>query len=214
MSRADHVAAFLAAVDLTWELASTAPVRDAWSQESSCSGMTVGGLTHHLLNQAGNTARGLQADPRPDEPIPLLAHYESAAWVRADLDDEVNVGIREGDNERALAGPDAVLAAAREDIDALPDLLTRPRDPDTIFIPWQGWALTTEDFLTTRMMEMVVHGDDLASSVGLEAPTYPEGVITPVLGLLTGVAVRRHGQAAVVRALSRPQRAPEVVSAF
>jgi hypothetical protein len=39
-------------------------------------------------------------------------------------------------------------------------------------------------------------------------------VLAPVLGLLTGVAVRRHGQAPVVRALSRPQRAPESVSAF
>ena len=214
MSRADHVAAFLAAVDLTWELAITPQVRDAWAQESSCAGMTVGGLTHHLLNQAGHTAKGLAADPRPDRPIPLLAHYESAAWVRADPDDEVNVGIREADNEQALAGPEAVLADARKGIDGLPDLLTRPRDPDTIYIPWQGWALRTEDFLTTRMMEMVVHGDDLASSVGLDTPTYPEGVIAPVLGLLTGVAVRRHGQAAVVRALSRPQRAPAVVSAF
>lgn len=214
MSRADHVAAFLAAVDLTWELASTPQVRDAWTQESSCAGMTVGGLTHHLLNQAGHTARGLSAEPRPDEPIALLDHYESAAWVRAEPDDEVNVGIRDADNEQAQAGPDAVLAAAREGIDALPDLLTRPRDPDTIYIPWQGWTLGTEDFLTTRMMEMVVHGDDLASSVGLDTPTYPDGVMVPVLGLLTGVAARRHGQAAVVRALSRPQRAPAVVSAF
>jgi uncharacterized protein YrrD len=32
--------------------------------------------------------------------------------------------------------------------------------------------------------------------------------------LLTRVAVRRHGQAALVRALSRPQRAPDSVSAF
>jgi hypothetical protein len=32
--------------------------------------------------------------------------------------------------------------------------------------------------------------------------------------LLTRIAVRRHGQAAVVRALSRPQRAPTSVSAF
>jgi hypothetical protein len=214
MSRADHVAAFLSAVDLTWELATTPQVRDAWGEESSCAGMTVGGLTHHLLNQAVNTAKGLGAEPGPEEPIPLLEHYERAAWVQASPEDEVNVGIREGDNEGALAGPDAVLSAARAAVDALPDLLTRPRDPDTVFIPWQGWALSTEDWLTTRMMEMVVHGDDLASSVGLDTPTYPEGVIAPVLGLLSGVAVRRHGQAAVVRALSRPQRAPEVVSAF
>ena len=62
--------------------------------------------------------------------------------------------------------------------------------------------------------EMVVHGDDLASSVGLPTPEYPEAAIEPVLALLTGVAARRHGQTAVVRALSRPQRAPASISAF
>ena len=61
---------------------------------------------------------------------------------------------------------------------------------------------------------MVVHGDDLAASVGVDTPTYPDDVVGPVLALLTGVAVRRHGQTAVVRGLSRPQRAPGTISAF
>jgi len=59
-----------------------------------------------------------------------------------------------------------------------------------------------------------VHSDDLAASVDLPTPDFPDDAIAPVLGLLTGVAVRRHGQAALVRALSRPQRAPDSVSAF
>jgi mycothiol maleylpyruvate isomerase-like protein len=214
VSRRDHAAAFLAAVDLSWELASAPEVRDAWALESACAGMTVGGLTHHLLNQATNTARGLEAAPGDVAPIRLLEHYSRAAWVRSAPDDEVNVAIRDGDNERALLGPGMVLAKARESIDALPGLLAAPRDPDVIFIPWQGWALTTTDFLTTRMMELVVHGDDLAASVDLATTTYPDDVIEPVLGLLTGVAVQRLGQTAVVRGLSRPQRAPRSISAF
>jgi hypothetical protein len=93
-------------------------------------------------------------------------------------------------------------------------VLAEPRDPDVVFISWQGWALPTDDYLTTRMMEMVVHGDDLAASVGVDTPTYPDDVARPVLDLLTGVAVRRHGLTDVVRALSRPQRAPRSISAF
>ena len=214
-----HVSAFLAAVDASWGLASSPQVREAWGEGSSCEGMTVGGLTVHLLNQAGNTVRLVRSHLEGDQPaavevIPLLEHYTRAAWVEAAPDDEVNVAIRDTDNERALVGPDAVLTQARELIDQLPALLATPRDPDTVFIPWQGWALATDDFLTTRMMEMVVHGDDLASSVGLETPTYPDDVLEPVLALLTGVAARRHGQTAVVRALSRPQRAPSTISAF
>nr|WP_238338165.1 maleylpyruvate isomerase N-terminal domain-containing protein [Pedococcus badiiscoriae] len=204
----------MSAVDLSLALASRPQVREAWERESACAGMTVGGLTHHLLSQVGNTVRGLRAAPDGPPPIALLEHYDRAAWVEAGPDDEVNKSIRDRDNDSAQVGPDVVLELAGEWADDVAVLVEAPRDPDTIFIPWQGWSLTTEDFLTTRMMEMVVHGDDLAASVGLETPTYPAGVLTPVLGLLTGVAVRRHGQTAVVRGLSRPQRAPASISAF
>jgi hypothetical protein len=218
VSRSEHAAAFLSAVDLTLELAARREVREAWGQESACAGMTVGGLTHHLLKQAGNTVMGLRAAPdaAPDGApvIALQEHYARAAWVEAGPDDEANVSIREGDNEAAGVGPDVVLELGREWAAELPGLLGAARQPDTIYIPWQGWSLSTEDFLTTRMMEMVVHGDDLAASVGVDTPTYPRAVIGPVLELLTGVAVNRHGQTAVVRGLSRPQRAPGSISAF
>jgi len=214
VSRSEHAAAFLSAVDLTLDLAARREVRDAWGHESACAGMTVGGLTHHLLKQAGNTMLGLRAAPHAEPPIALQEHYARAAWVEATPDDEVNVSIREGDNEAAQVGPDVVLELGREWAHELPTLVDAARTPDTIFIPWQGWSLTTEDFLTTRMMEMVVHGDDLAASIGIDTPTYPDGVVRPVLDLLTGVAMRRHGQAAVVRGLSRPQRAPGSISAF
>lgn len=218
MSRSEHVAAFLSAVDVSLGLAARPEVRDAWGSESACAGMTVGGLTHHLLRQAGNTVLGLQADPGQtpaDTPvIALQEHYARAAWVQAGPDDEANVSIRNSDNEAAGVGPEVVLEVGREWATELPALLASPRSPDTFFIRWQGWSLTTEDFLTTRMMEMVVHGDDLAASVGVDTPTYPDAVVRPVLDLLTGVAVRRHGQTAVVRGLSRPQRAPGSISAF
>ena len=214
MTRSEHVTAFLSAVDLSVELAARPQVRASWERESACAGMTVGGLTHHLLMQAGHTLRGLQAAPDAAPPIPLQEHYVRAAWVEAAPEDDVNVSIREGDNEAAHVGPDVVLERAHEWAAALPELFAAPRDPDTVFIPWQGWSLSTEDFLTTRMMELAVHGDDLAASVGVDTPTYPAAVVEAVVGLLTGVAVRRHGQTAVIRGLSRPQRAPASISAF
>ena len=101
-----------------------------------------------------------------------------------------------------------------EQLGRLPDVLAAVGPDRAVLIPWQGWSLTVHDWLVTRKMEIVVHSDDLAASIGVPTPEFPEDVLAPVLGLLTGVAVRRHGQAAVVRALSRPQRAPASVSAF
>jgi hypothetical protein len=96
----------------------------------------------------------------------------------------------------------------------LPALLDATAPDRPVLIPWQGWSLTRDDFLVTRMMEITVHSDDLAASVGVTAPTLPDEVLGPVLAVLTRLAVRRHGQSAVVAALSRAERAPARINAF
>lgn len=204
--------AFLEAARISADLARRPEVAAHWAEESACAGMTVGGLAHHLVSQLTNTVRLLAAEPRDDAPIPLLEHYERAAWVTADLDDDVNVRIREGADQDASGGPDALPPLVDDALADLPDVLAR--SADAVWIPWQGWSLSTADYLTTRMMEMVVHSDDLAASVDVPTPEFSEAVLAPVLTLLTGVAARRHGQVALVRTLSRPQRAPDSVSAF
>jgi len=86
--------------------------------------------------------------------------------------------------------------------------------PDSVLIPWQGWALSVTDFVLTRTMEVLVHSDDLASSIGVTTPRFPDESAYAVLGLLASVAADRHAHAPVLRALSRPQRAGGPVSAF
>jgi hypothetical protein len=176
--------------------------------------MSVGGLACHLASQATNTVRLVGAPASDQAPIPLLEHYARAVWVRSGLDEEVNVGIREGSDAEAAAGPEALAALVDEQLALLPGVLDAADPGASVLIPWQGWSLTVHDWLVTRQMEIVVHSDDLAASVGLPTPEFPESVVTPVLALLTAIATRRHGQAALVRALSRPQRAPASVSAF
>ena len=87
-------------------------------------------------------------------------------------------------------------------------------DGQTVFMPQTGWALSLGDFLTTRMLELVVHMDDLTTSVGLPATELPDGAFDPVLVLLARLAARRHGQAALLRALTRTERAPAAVNAI
>lgn len=212
MDRIDRIA-FVAACRTAFDLASRPEVADAWTSESSCKGMTVGGLAQHLLAQPERVVQLLSAAPEGD-PIPAIEHYRRAAWVQSDPEAEVNVEIRTSADDAATAGHDAVLTHTREVLDALPDVLSAHRSPDVVHVPWQGWTLTADDFLLTRSLELVVHSDDLASSVGLPTPPMPERVVGPVLALLTSLAVERHGQAALVRTLSRPQRAPGIVSAF
>lgn len=207
-------AAFVNACHTAFSLASHGTVAKAWNNESACAGMTVGGLAHHLLGQASSVVRALDTPPTTEPPIALLDHYARADWVRAGHDDEANRSIRVAADEFATDGHATVLAQAARALAHLPEVLGTPRSPDYVHIPWQGWSLTTDDFLVTRSMEIVVHSDDLAVSVGLPLPEFPDNTVEHVVHLLAGVALRRHGQEAVIRGLSRPQRAPNSISAF
>jgi hypothetical protein len=92
-------------------------------------------------------------------------------------------------------------------------LLSAGTARDVILIPWQGWSLRRDDFLLTRMLEIVVHADDLAISLDIPTPEFPAEVFTPVRDLLMSLAVKRHGQSAVISALTRSDRT-QVISAF
>ena len=83
-----------------------------------------------------------------------------------------------------------------------------------MYLPQTGWALSLGDFLVTRMLELAVHQDDLAVSVGLATPDLPDPAFDPVLVLLARLAARRHGQAALLRALARAERAPAAINAI
>ncbi len=200
------------------DLISDPEVARRWGDESACAGMTVGGLANHLAGQAANVVRLVAAPPHDAAPSPVLEHYRRAAWVHTGLDDEANVDVRTSADAYAATGAADLETRVQGDLDALTGVLAPvldgTRTPDSVLIPWQGWSLTAADFVLTRTMEAIVHSDDLAASIGVDTPGFPPEAADAVLGLLASVAAERHGQAAVLRALSRPQRSTGPVSAF
>ncbi|HKT01947.1 MAG TPA: maleylpyruvate isomerase N-terminal domain-containing protein [Rugosimonospora sp.] len=151
----------------------------------------------------------------PDEPpLRLSDHYARVAWLGADVDGEANTGIREGSEREASSGAAVLVAQVREVVAQLRQRLPAEPADRVVRLPWTGWSLSLDDLLVTRMMEIAVHADDLAVSVGVDPPPLPEAVLEPVLDLLCRLSVRRHGPTAVLRALSRAERAPATISAF
>lgn len=210
----DLRAAFLEAAASAASLIGDDLVAHRWDQPSALPAWSVGGLAAHLAGQVFSTADIVEAPRTDQDPIPLVEHYARAAWVGAELDDDVSEGIRAGGDRIAAHGQSEVLArllTARERVVAGFAAATAGL---VILVPWQGWALTLDDYLVTRMMEIAVHSDDLAASVGIQAPPLPADVLDPVLALLTTLALRRHGQSAVLAALSRTERAPTSIAAF
>jgi uncharacterized protein (TIGR03083 family) len=186
----------------------------AWSSPSALPKFSVGGLAGHTAYQV-LSARQALTDPVPDLPtITLLEHYGRVQWIDAGLDDEINVRIRDGGDELAAEGPEALAArvgAAVEQLTA--ELPSAPDRPVRVPI-WGPWTMTVDDLLITRMMELAVHSDDLAVSVGIATPALPQSAVDTVVDLLSRLAVRRHGPTAVLRALSRAERAPATITAF
>ena len=84
-------------------------------------------------------------------------------------DDPVN--DRSTDDAEAALGLAALVARAAGASAAVADLFGAAGARGVVPIPWQRWSLRREDFMLTRMLEVVVHADDLA--VGLGVPTPP-----------------------------------------
>jgi hypothetical protein len=186
----------------------------AWDRPSALAEFSVRGLAGHLAYQVFAVREAL-ADPPPEqETVALLEHYRRVSWIGAPLDDDFNAGIRRGGEAIAAGGAAALADAYDEAVRALAgDLAGEPDRPVRMRL-WGPWSLSLDDLLTTRMMELAVHGDDLAVSVGVPTPELPPGAIEAVVDLLSRLALRRHGQAAVLRALSRAERAPASIAAL
>lgn len=203
---------FLKAAEIACGLACDPVVAAHWADESACAGMTVGGLAHHLTDQVRTIVAFVGAPPSDDGLVDLPAFYRLASWVWSAADDPGHVELREGANGDASVGPAAFAERVATDLDALRAVLAdvERRTPDAVFVPWEGVALSTGDWLLSREVELVVHADDLAVSVGLPTPHFPAEVVADVLAAMTALSVERHGANAVVRAIARPQRAGSV----
>jgi hypothetical protein len=150
----------------------------------------------------------------------LRALTDASGYLAAVLGEEDPVssdlhrGVRLRGAETAADGPSALAAAVRDTVARLGGRL----DEATLGRPLRvldGVTLTVADYLRTRLVELVVHLDDLAVSVERSfADTLPDEAFAEVANVLARVAVHRHGGLATVRSLARRERHPEAVRAL
>ncbi|GAA2879081.1 hypothetical protein Acy02nite_77380 [Actinoplanes cyaneus] len=186
-------------------------VAECWAAPSALPRMRVGALTAHLVFQITQVPPVLDA-PVENDRVALPEHFARSTWIDADLDSEVHTYIRRVSEQEATAGAPALSESA---VIALAELRRRlPAEPPerVIQLPFGPWALTLDDYLTTRLLELVVHTDDLATSLGVTTPEFPPSCFDAVTAVLCHLAARRHGRPALLRALSRAERAPATIA--
>ena len=205
---------YLAVAGVAAELLAHPAVADCWDKPSALAGYTVSGLAGHLAGQVNVVAKVLDG-PVPDtEPITALEHLSQARWLDAEQDGEVHRGIRAGGVQYAQVGARTLAEQTADVLERLRRELPEQPARRVVQFPWGPPALLLDDLLLNRMMELVVHLDDLAVSVEVPTPEVPAAATDAVIGLLAAVAARRHGPVSVIRALTRAERAPGSIAAF
>jgi mycothiol maleylpyruvate isomerase-like protein len=188
-------------------------VADRWDEPSALARLRVGALAAHLASQVTQVRPALDASV-VHERVSLAEHFARSTWTDGDLDSDVNTAIRGMAGEAAAAGAPAVSAAAGAALAVLRQRLPGEPADRVVQLPWGPWALSLDDYLRTRLLEVAVHCDDLAASIGVDPPALPADGLDLVIDMLGRLAARRHGQTALIRALSRAERAPRSIAAL
>jgi hypothetical protein len=198
------------------ELVASPEVGREWRRPSVLEGMTVGGLSAHFVSALRMTLI-LLARERPETEVVAtpFAFFGDNRREGAGHDDERNLLIVAMAEEGAAEGQAEVvdeLTSMIAQVDAALQeqppghLIATSRLPEAV--------CRLDDYVVTRITEVVLHGDDLACSVGVVWHP-PARAADATIGLLVGMARERVGELEVLRALAREERStPGVLRAL
>lgn len=107
--------------------------------------------------------------------------------------------------ENASTGAVELLATYEEAVRDLERVL-RTEPSDRLVRVFMDVVLLYDDYLPSRMCELLIHTDDLAVSLSVEPPAPPQAASDVAIEHLVEVARHVHGDRAVLIALSRRER--------
>lgn len=189
---------------------------DTWNDDSVLDRMTVGGLVAHISSAIITAELYLPVDAPTETTATDAAGFYIEAMKIGDYrdgpDSELQSIIRTGSEELAATGQSAVIATAEGSLERVRGLLDGP--PDRLIATFSDIVLSAGDYLGTRIIEFVVHLDDLAASVqGLDA-LLPPHAAEYAARVLAEVAIRHHGAGAAVQAFARSERSASPFTAL
>jgi hypothetical protein len=204
---------FLDAARAAGVVVASPEVAAAWQHDSALEQMTVGSVAGHLFLVVRRVDKHLD---EPEPTMPAGRALERYAWLRVEgakgLDREDHRVVRDDGAYVGRWGPHDVATAYVDRVDRVATRLAT-RGPSVVAVG--ELVIDFREYLSTRIVELLVHADDLAVSVGMEPPELPTDAATIALELLLDSARALHGDLDVLRALTRPERTrPPVPSVF
>ena len=204
----DIRALFCDAADATAALLDEAALFKKFDGPSALTAFSVRGLAGHLL-RAMTSVEGYLEEPEPEAGRPTIsaaAYYASVLGVATtNINDDLHRAVRQRGEEAAGNAPGELAGRWAETVTRLRGrLATEPAG--RLVKVYGGLVLDLDDYLVTRLVELVVHGDDLAVSLGVAPPRLDPDATGLVIETLVEVARLRHGDTAVLSALTRRER--------
>lgn len=210
----DRRRVFLAGAGLVADWLGRSEVAQRWHEPSALAGMRIAGLAGHLSRAVTLVETVLDDEPASDgedDDIDAVAYFLALPDL-TDPDSARNADIRARGEETAAVGPTALAATLAESLRRLDVRLVV--EPDDRRISRGGVAMRLDDYLATRIVEVAVHLDDLAASLGFVEGDIPPETIDMANETLFRVAVGRIGPSATLRALARRERSSRALLAF
>ena len=200
---------FLAGAAEARGLIASRAVAARWHDPAALSRLEVGGVAGHLARAAFVVVGYLDAsdpDPGLDATELLTAdQYFERILAGAGDSDDAHAAIRARAAEEAAAGQDALVERLDATLAEL-DVRFASEPADRAVRVAGGIVLPLDEYLVTRMVELVVHSDDLATSAGLETPEFDALTMACVIGCMLAMVRARHGEIAVMRGFARRER--------
>ncbi len=206
----DLVDAYFAAVDWLQAMLGRAEVVAAWGAPSAVARYTVGGVAAHDVQGVVWLEQLLEdAEPVGGRTVELGEFYGMNRVDGEAVEDPLADSLRETAEGLATTGAPAVAAGcavARRELVGLLGGASAGRAVPVLRV--SGGRVALSDYLRTRVLEVVVHGDDVACSVGgLEVPDPPATSVEVCLGVCLELAEARVGALGALRAFTRAERA-------
>lgn len=179
-------------------------VAHRWNDPSVLTGYRVGGLAAHLARAVETIPLYVGADAPPAEAtlVDAAGYYRAVLGDHDPIDSDFHRAVRERGESRLDAGHESLVAEVRAAAGWLAECAADSDQPISVLA---GTAMRLGDYLNTRLIEMLVHGHDLATSVDIATPTYPDEAWTVAAQVLAATTVERHGPRALALALARPE---------
>jgi hypothetical protein len=202
-----------------------AEIGERWHDPSCLTGMTIGAICGHVIASGlfevedrlpeGAAAAGeAGSSPSYSGPVVETAAVRSDGRARAaanlhanipiDEENAVHLAVRSSADDQARNGKVDLMSRASVAFTAA-RVGVEGANAELVVDCW-GIPLEFDDFLRTRILELTVHADDLAYSIGLESSGVPDAAIELACNLGISVAIQRSGPTAVLRALFRCDR--------